>query len=325
MGPGCFGAPGACRAGAAARGPRERAPRAAGRGWRPAPPALARPALAGPAGGARHAQTERDFYYTEEVEYKKTERLHALHGSSPVRLAVEHMRIYHAWYLERNDKQATVWQKKSGKVVLAVLVCGAGERTTVFKGMNFELSLPTGSRCAEQVAIGSAAAEGFWPEDMRAVAILDPVGGNNPLGPCGVCKEMLQKIQRVSTDFCLIQFPEFEAEGFDMITTWFPGGQVLHRERNKLPRELMRWTCFFCGSGENTSKTDWCQGCKEQTRNREPGDNNRQLLLAMLPLRATCPHTQQQYVELSQVITDPSAAIASTKWYRRVSQRYPKR
>ena len=47
-----------------------------------------------------------------------------------------------------------LWHRKTGKAVGAALGVETEQGFEIFTGVNFELSQPTGSRCAEQVAIG---------------------------------------------------------------------------------------------------------------------------------------------------------------------------
>lgn len=51
------------------------------------------------------------------------------------------------------------WLRKTGKAVLAVLVTQKpGEDPVFWRGMNCEVSMPTGTLCAERNAIGNALA-----------------------------------------------------------------------------------------------------------------------------------------------------------------------
>ena len=108
-----------------------------------------------------------------------------------------------------------LWHRKSGKVVGAAIGVGAPEAFRVFTGVNFELSQPTGSRCAEQIALGSAlvgSAGELRYEDVRMVAVVAgqrverPVP--NPLPPCGVCCEMLHKVNESGRQVLLYMLPQ---------------------------------------------------------------------------------------------------------------------
>eukprot|EP01138_Halocafeteria_seosinensis_P005040 gb/GECG01005153.1/.p1 GENE.gb/GECG01005153.1/~~gb/GECG01005153.1/.p1 ORF type:complete len:541 (+),score=72.68 gb/GECG01005153.1/:1-1623(+) len=71
---------------------------------------------------------------------------------------------------------ATFWLRKSRKPVLAVLAVQkeGDECPTFYRGMNMEVSMPTGSLCAERNAIGSALVSdpSLKRRDIKAVAVL---------------------------------------------------------------------------------------------------------------------------------------------------------
>jgi len=74
---------------------------------------------------------------------------------------------------EKNDL-GSFWLRKSGKPVLAVLlVKKPGESLKLYRGTNVEVSMPTGSLCAERNAIGTALAAdmSLRRQDLRAVAV----------------------------------------------------------------------------------------------------------------------------------------------------------
>ncbi len=107
------------------------------------------------------------------------------------------------------------WHRKTGKVVGAAIGVGEPDSFRVFTGVNFELYQPTGSRCAEQIALGSALVEYAGQlryEDIRMVAVV--AGQNverparNPLPPCGVCCEMLRKINEDSKQVVVYMVPQ---------------------------------------------------------------------------------------------------------------------
>ena len=76
-------------------------------------------------------------------------------------------------------------------------------------GMNYELSTPSGSRCAEQNAIGVAIAN--YPtlrfDGIREVLVYGGGAFKNPLYPCGVCIENLRKIN-VNKQISVLVFHE---------------------------------------------------------------------------------------------------------------------
>ncbi len=74
------------------------------------------------------------------------------------------------------DELGTFWLRKSRKCVLSVLMVQAphDEQPRFFRGMNLEVSMPTGSLCAERNVIGSALAsdQTLRREDLKMIAVL---------------------------------------------------------------------------------------------------------------------------------------------------------
>lgn len=260
-----------------------------------------------------------DISYTGVTEFKKTQRFESLDGGSPDRIAVQKLQEFCEEYLERFGEDPSEWQRKTSKVVLAVLVCHNpdpnGLEFLSFRGMNFELSQPTGSRCAEQCAIGAAVSCFIPPSKMRSIAIVDPLGLKNPLAPCGVCTEMLQKIQRESPDLRLIEFPDFENERFALITSWFPGRLARDYDPNTVPQELHVWECLACGFPENGPHSTRCMNCKEETRSLPDrlGKNLKAVLKALLEMQNTCFHTSLDFVDLDVPAHEAKGPITQTK------------
>ena len=85
------------------------------------------------------------------------------------------------------------------------------------RGINLEVSLPTGSLCAERNAIGSALVR--FPqlkrEDLQAVSVLsldENLCQNGPLGPCGSCDEWLKKMLEMNPNLQVIGFGDTRAD-----------------------------------------------------------------------------------------------------------------
>jgi cytidine deaminase len=102
--------------------------------------------------------------------------------------------------------------------------------------MNVEVSMPTGTLCAERNAIGNALAgdHSVHRRDMLAVAVLsvtlsppkhevtdqalerttspDDEVALNPLDPCGACMEWLRTIAEVNPDFKVLTFTSTSCE-----------------------------------------------------------------------------------------------------------------
>jgi len=129
---------------------------------------------------------------------------------------------------------SSFWLRKTGKAVLAVLLTKKADGTVNYwRGMNVEVSMPTGTLCAERNAIGNALAadQSIERSDMLAVAVLsvslhpdadhaaisESTGelgdiAMNPLDPCGACMEWLKKIAEVNPDFKVLTFTSTNCE-----------------------------------------------------------------------------------------------------------------
>ena len=139
---------------------------------------------------------------------------------------------------DSNDHElGSFWLRKTGKAVLAVLLTSKADGTVSYwRGMNVEVSMPTGTLCAERNAIGNALAadQSIERAHMQAVAVLSvslhpetehaheasPPGevtefaeiAMNPLDPCGACMEWLKKISEVNPDFKVLTFTSTNCE-----------------------------------------------------------------------------------------------------------------
>jgi len=100
--------------------------------------------------------------------------------SSSVQMVVKEMKIFRQHFLKameegRNDIDS-FWLRKSKKPVLAVLLVDLPQEggLMVYRGMNMEVSMPTGSLCAERNVIGTALASnpGLLREHLKMVAVL---------------------------------------------------------------------------------------------------------------------------------------------------------
>lgn len=114
---------------------------------------------------------------------------------------------------ENTDADQMFWFRKGKKEVLALLVtkCPVTGALASHRGVNIEVSLPTGTLCAERNAIGSAFATrpDLRRQDILAVAVLSLDTGLGPrLGPCGACSEWLRKVAEVNPDFRVITFAD---------------------------------------------------------------------------------------------------------------------
>ena len=184
----------------------------------------------------------------EDVEshtFKKLEMRPASHKSSLqkdeykglVNEMIRYKRQFEAIRDSEDHELGSFWLRKTGKAVLAVLVTRKPDGTpTYWRGMNVEVSMPTGTLCAERNAIGNALAadQSVSRSDMMAVAVLsvslendrsdgspqvlEANGGDiaevalNPLDPCGACMEWLKKISEVNPDFSVLTFTSTSCE-----------------------------------------------------------------------------------------------------------------
>ena len=101
----------------------------------------------------------------------------------------------------------------------AALAVEAKDEIHMFTGVNFELSQPTGRRCAEQIAIGSALARLGDELEFGQLKMLAVVAGQevpkpapSPLFPCGVCCEMLHKLNKANDQITLYMHSETNAD-----------------------------------------------------------------------------------------------------------------
>ena len=129
-------------------------------------------------------------------------------------LAAREMVLWRVEFSERKRRSDSdlddFWLKKSRKPVLAVLVCRDDKGVLqAQRGCNLEVSLPTGSLCAERNAISSALAArpNLRRDQMLCIAVLGP-DKSNPLEPCGVCHEWLLKIAEQMPSFRVLTFAD---------------------------------------------------------------------------------------------------------------------
>jgi len=99
------------------------------------------------------------------------------------------------------------------------------------RGMNTEVSLPSGSLCAERAAIGRAASHFHRASDIVAVATVDADDKINPLWPCEVCKSWLVKLRSQSRDIAVIAVQSLACDNFLVRVN----GEILPPPRFALP------------------------------------------------------------------------------------------
>jgi len=98
-----------------------------------------------------------------------------------VQIVINEMRAFRKYFLETLDENSndikSFWLRKTKKPVLAILLVADarnGGKPKLYRGSNMEVSMPTGSLCAERNVIGTALASnpGLKREDLKMVAVL---------------------------------------------------------------------------------------------------------------------------------------------------------
>lgn len=207
-----------------------------------------------------HEFPDKTSLEDKDVEYHQFDKLETTPSipvedlDSDTRALVDEMIGHKDKFMEIRDGQTyheldKFWLRKSKQPVLAVIAVdkpnNGGKK--YFRGMNVEVSMPTGSLCAERNAIGTALAADFslTRRDLKMVAVLSlglTPGANassnythppasptangkdkklvwqnsqsskkdhiNPIAPCGACKEWLKKIAEVNPDFKVVTFTD---------------------------------------------------------------------------------------------------------------------
>ena len=143
--------------------------------------------------------------------------------SEPVRLAIDEMMRWRKSFLKARPHRPKKGQtegadqhfffRKGAQEVLAVVVVRnpLNQRLVAVRGVNLEVSLPTGTLCAERNAIGTALSN--FPQlerkDILALSVLAlKEGPASRLGPCGACAEWIRKVAEVNPEIRIITFKD---------------------------------------------------------------------------------------------------------------------
>mmetsp|Transcript_65838 Transcript_65838/g.152996 ORF Transcript_65838/g.152996 Transcript_65838/m.152996 type:complete len:319 (+) Transcript_65838:44-1000(+) len=156
-------------------------------------------------------------------------------ADSPVGVALQQLQQYYKDWL--HSPRDAFWQRKSRQTVLAVAVCRCSDESLVaYRGMNTEVSLPSGSLCAERAAIASAASSFHAAREIEALAVMDPDDKINPLWPCDVCQSWLSKLRTESPSIHVVAVGSPACSHFQVSVN----GQLLSRPRSPRapPQEL---------------------------------------------------------------------------------------
>lgn len=174
---------------------------------------------------ARQRPQNEELPTLESYSFREISQRHAVPVSelSPNEQAlVEAMKRWRDQYAaiagSENELQK-FWLRKGNKPVLAVLGVKDGDGLKFHHACNLEVSLPTGTLCAERNAIGSALAENpaLKRSDIKLVGVLsmpdlNSKGHINPLGPCGACMEWLRKVAEATPDLRILTFDDVSCE-----------------------------------------------------------------------------------------------------------------
>ena len=160
--------------------------------------------------------------HINQQQLKQSPAVSIEHIDSTVQLfAIRKMQEWRDYFtqtkqIREQDKESPSFFFRKGKQevlsLVVVRVEGEGKKLIAFRGVNLEVSLPTGSLCAERNAIGSALIHNpnLKRENILCIAILS-LGKKGPtIGPCGACQEWLKKVTMVNPDLSILTFEDLE-------------------------------------------------------------------------------------------------------------------
>lgn len=131
----------------------------------------------------------------------------------------------------------TFWLRKTKKAVLAVLLVQTGPDTLKsYRGINMEVSMPTGSLCAERNVIGSALADnlGLRRKDFRVLAVYSAGtidrGGRTSRRPSSFCVDCVSDTSETKNT----KSPSMLKVTMDRAESW--SERASGSPRNSLPR-----------------------------------------------------------------------------------------
>merc|ERR1719427_1788821 len=188
--------------------------------------------------------------------------------SDPTKILTEKLQEYMKEIME--DPPNIWFHRKSYRLELSMLRIKnpITDNYEFIRGINSEISIPTGSICAERAAI--AAARSRFPNLRRrhfyAIAVMsfplhngnkEPIATvSNPLDPCGACREYLLKLWEKNENFRVITYSDISCTE---IHERFLFIRQVTRETE--PQGLSQfWKCLYC-STMNEPKYSKCQHC----------------------------------------------------------------
>ena len=127
---------------------------------------------------SRLLQTDLHFETFETVEARPAKSLNKLDPLTTglVREMIQYKRQFEDCVMKDSHEIKGFWLRKTRKPVLSVLLVQKPnqDKPTYFRGMNVEVSMPTGSLCSERNVIGTALASdpSLQRTDLRMIAVL---------------------------------------------------------------------------------------------------------------------------------------------------------
>ena len=200
-----------------------------------------------------------------QKNYTRVRSIADVPESEDVHLLTQKMRAYLQWYKQNGTEP--FFHRKSHRVVLSLLHVEHKGKAEFVRGINSEVSLPTGSICAERAAIVNARTSfpNVTRKQMKGIAVLEvPLIWDkntipdllNPLPPCGACTEWLTKIGEESPGFYVVTFKDLSLEILqERFLFWS------QQESTTAERDLGPWQCLRC-KHENVPFSTTCESCR---------------------------------------------------------------
>ncbi|CEL93791.1 unnamed protein product [Vitrella brassicaformis CCMP3155] len=222
-------------------------------------------------------------------EYTRLRLYSEVDPREPLKRIVDEARRYVNEWKSLEGQMDSFWHRKSSKIVLAVvMVVDKNGQERFYRGMNSEISLPSGSNCAERAAISACISNSLTVRrsDFRAIAVVDPKDELNPIAPCGVCDEWLKKLQEESPTFSIVTFTTSDC---DEILERCPLLFQKEMPPSDTPPHLREnWACRACGFQYNPPLVARCQQCREPRFRFRPR-NRKERIKVMGLIKSNCP------------------------------------
>ena len=175
--------------------------------------------------------TSFEIEYIDYRSYQKTSGVYQNALQEVQKFACREMQEWKTFYIHKKPKREyeyditlgekpTFFFRKGQQEVLSIVVVENTKHDKdqkpwiAYRGVNLEVSLPTGSLCAERNAIGSALVDNplLLREKILCVAVLSLTAKGPTLGPCGACQEWLTKVAEVNPNFTILTFADIDCD-----------------------------------------------------------------------------------------------------------------